>query len=121
MSRLLFSEYKTNENGYTQIPPRALNGGLYTGEPFYKNSPWGNVPVIPDSGYMIHYNLKTANPPTEALYHYPGGGTRPGNNYANMIGVNTNDQYNIAGNVLPCKREKNCNCRKCKFSKYSYL
>jgi hypothetical protein len=29
--------------------PRAVNGGLFTGQKFDKNSPWGNVPIVPDS------------------------------------------------------------------------
>lgn len=63
-----------------------LNGGLYTGEPFKKDAPWATVPVIPDADYMTHYNLRSANPPPEALTQYPGG-TRPGNNFQTMPGV----------------------------------
>lgn len=66
------------------VPPPKLNGGLYTGEPF--KGPWGNVHVTPDVDYMTHVNLKTANPPIEALMHYPGG-PRPGNNSQKMPGV----------------------------------
>lgn len=66
------------------IPPPAPNGGLYTGTPFA--GPWGNVPVIPDVDYMTHINLKSANPPKEALMQYPGG-VRLGNNHQTMPGV----------------------------------
>ena len=66
------------------VPPPALNGGLYTGEPF--KGPWANVPVTPDVDYLTHVNLKSAHPPSEALKHYPGG-PRPGNNVQNMPGV----------------------------------
>lgn len=63
-----------------------LNGGLYTGEPFEKDAPWGNVPVIPDVDFMTHQNLRSANPPKQALVQYPGG-VRPGNNEQKMPGV----------------------------------
>jgi hypothetical protein len=68
----------------SSIPPPALNGGLYTGEPF--KGPWGNVPVVPDTDYMINVNLRSARPPPEALTQYPGG-PRPGNNVQKMPGV----------------------------------
>lgn len=71
--------------GYVAPPSRALNGGLYTGEPFVKNAPWANVPVIPDTDYMTHVNLRSANPPLKALFQYPGN-TRPGNNFQENIG-----------------------------------
>jgi len=70
------------------IPPRALNGGLYSGEPFAKGAPWGNYPAIPDVDFMTHENLKSAYPPPPpgALVQYPGV-TRPGNNYQAMTGL----------------------------------
>lgn len=68
------------------IPEPKLNGGLYTGEPFYKNAPWANVPCIPDVDYMTHVNLRSANPPPGAIYQYPGN-VRPGNNYQKMPGI----------------------------------
>ena len=120
MTNLTFSDYKYD--GYSQIPPRALNGGLYTGEPFKKNSPYGNVPIIPDTGYLIHYNLRSANPPPGAIYQYPGGNTRPGNNFTNMIGISINNKYNVAVNEGVCKgKNDGCKCRKCSFSKYAYI
>jgi hypothetical protein len=45
------------------IPPRQVNGGLYTGEPAH--GPWGNVPVEP-SQYGMSKNLLSANPPPNA-------------------------------------------------------
>lgn len=85
------------------IPPPSLNGGLYTGEPFKKNAPWANVPVIPTVGYMIHYNLRSANPPPGAIYQYPGN-IRPGNNHEEMPGVSGKiyEGYNIWCNHAPC-------------------
>lgn len=67
-----------DSSSYASIPPPSLNGGLYTGEKFQKNAPWATVPVIPDSGYMLYHNLKTANPPEKARTQY--GNVRPGNN-----------------------------------------
>jgi hypothetical protein len=99
------------------IPPRALNGGLYTGEPFLKNAPWGNVPVIPDTTYMINLNLMSADPPSDALYQYPGG-NRLGNNYTKMTGVEQSPSiYNLQvvnGPKVQPHEVKD-------FSKYSYL
>lgn len=67
-------------------PMPVLNGGLYTGEPFAKDAPYANIPLVPDAGYMTHYNLKSANPPDDARYQYPGG-PRPGNNVQPMPGI----------------------------------
>lgn len=103
--------------GYVPPPPRALNGGLYTGEPFAKDAPWGNVPVIPDTDYMTHVNLRSARPPIQALFQYPGN-TRPGNNYQENIGhvpyenKDFNRPYNFS--CIPCEKLKQevpqCKC-----------
>jgi hypothetical protein len=55
-----------------------LNGGLYTGEPFRKDAPYRNFPAMPDAAYLLNVSLRSANPPTEALYQPPGT-IRPGN------------------------------------------
>lgn len=62
------------------IPARALNGGLYVGEPFEPGAPWGNTPVVPDVGAMTEH-LLAANPdtPRGVRYQYAGA-HRPGNN-----------------------------------------
>jgi hypothetical protein len=66
---------------YSEIPPRALNGGLYTGKPFIKGAPWANKPVRPETVNMIYNSLQSMHvPPEEAIYLFPGGGIRPGNN-----------------------------------------
>lgn len=55
-----------------QIPPRALNGGLYSGERFA--GPWGNVPIRPEAGAIAARR--------EFLAWYQGAvlaGGRPGN------------------------------------------
>jgi hypothetical protein len=86
----------TNEN--VAIPESLPNGGLY-------NSPqsmgqWANIPVIPTELNMIHYNLRSANPPPGATEQYMGT-DRLGNNYAPKIGVywynnsNTNGMYRM--------------------------
>ena len=91
----------------TYVPPPApkLNGGLYTGEPFAKDAPWGNVPVIADIDYMVHYNLRSANPPIEALYQYPGT-VRPGNNWQQMTGLGKPNGYDFI--CTPCIKKKEC-------------
>lgn len=103
------------------FPPRAVNGGWFTGEPFAKDATYGNVEVIPDAGYMIHYNLASAKPPTAALYQYPGG-IRPGNNFQTMPGTKLNPTYQILVNDAECRTSDTvrCDCPKCKFSKYAY-
>lgn len=101
---------------YVPPPPRALNGGLYTGEPFKKGAPWGNVPVIPDVDYMINVNLRSANPPPKALFQYPGN-TRPGNNYQNNTGLQQSGSYNFL--CVSCKTVKDPPRPECKCSKIS--
>jgi hypothetical protein len=61
------------------IPPRALNGGLYTGEAFAPGAQYANVPIVPESTTMINEALLGARPPPGANTQYPGG-LRPGNN-----------------------------------------
>lgn len=109
----------------SQLPEPSLNGGLYTGEPFQKGAPWANVPIVPDSGYMIHYGLQMgANPPPGAVYHYPGGGERPGNNHPMWPGVQpAPGNYGILTNQGPCAgvAAPPCKCRKCTLAgKYTY-
>jgi hypothetical protein len=80
------------------VPPPVLNGGLYTGEPFAKDAPWANVPIIPDAGYMTNVALRSANPPLAALTQYPGN-NRPGNNTQSMPGVQVvDDKYGLLCN-----------------------
>lgn len=103
--------------GYMKEPPRSLNGGLYTGEPFIKNAPYGNFPVIPNTDYMTNINLRSANPPLEALYQYVGN-TRPGNNFQENIGlINTMsaEGFNMNHNFkcIPSKLIKPLNECKC--------
>jgi len=64
------------------------NAGLYSGEPFKDGAPWAPVPIVPDSGYHVHVNLRASYPylPAEAYFQYPGD-TRLGNNYSVKPGV----------------------------------
>ena len=66
------------------IPPRSLNGGLYTGEPFAKDAGYANVPVLPCSAYWNYQNLRTALPPVQALFQIQSQ-YRPGNNTDPLI------------------------------------
>jgi hypothetical protein len=71
---------------YVPAPPPSKNGGLYTGPEPPKSAPWAAIPVTPDADYMIHENLKSANPPAGALFQYPGN-IRPGNNFQAFPGL----------------------------------
>lgn len=109
---------------YTPPPPRALNGGLYTGEKFLEGAPWGNVPVIPDVDYMTNVNLRSANPPPRALFQYPGN-TRPGNNWQKNSGLQPYEgpegfakAYNFS--CLSCKTLKQA-AEDCKCQRTSYI
>jgi hypothetical protein len=70
----------------TNYPGPSLNGGLFTGEPFAKGAPWGNVPVVPEGDYLTNVNLQSADPPPGATYQYVGS-VRLGNNHPRMPGV----------------------------------
>lgn len=126
MNKIDYANYDFEK--YTQIPERSLNGGLYTGEPFKlgKNGEvlHGNIPVIPDTGYMIRNNLLSANPPPGAIYQYPGN-IRSGNNFQYMDGIKINKKYNLAGNMMKCNEDamNKCQCKKCRseYFKYAYV
>jgi|APGre2960657373_1045057.scaffolds.fasta_scaffold09434_4 hypothetical protein len=70
----------------TGIPPRKVNGGLYTGEPAKMNAPWANVPIVPET-HLYMEKLGSDAPsrvdgaPNEAYYVMPTT-LRPGNNNA---------------------------------------
>lgn len=60
------------------IPPRALNGGLYTGREFDAGSPWGNVPLVPETNKLITNGLTighTPPPGARAQTHGDRGGS----------------------------------------------
>lgn len=68
----------------TAMPPRPVNGGLFSGPP--ATGPWGAIAVTPTTTNYIHHNLRSAGPPPGAIYQYPGY-TRMGNNYTPRPGV----------------------------------
>lgn len=106
------------------ILPPSLNGGLYTGEPFREGAQYANIPIIPDGGYMTHFAIRSANPPTQALYQY-NDNYRPGNNTPVMPGLEQykGGQYGIVCNNVVSQKmhEKTCNCTKCGCTKYYHL
>lgn len=124
MSTCAYTPPATQAAKSTPLPPRDLNGGLYTGEPFKKDAPWANVPVIPDVTYMMQYNLLSANPPPGVAHHYPGT-IRPGNNEYDMQGIEKISKYNLFCGSKPSAVSlqvvPECKCHKCKMSKYYYI
>jgi hypothetical protein len=88
-STLSHGNYEFNNYGYIKPPQPKLNGGLYTGEPFYKNAPYGNIPIMPDNDTMMAY-LRNGNVsgkgPYETGFFYPSN-YRVGNNHQEMKGV----------------------------------
>jgi len=80
----LIAPEKRMNNENTAVPDSLPNGGLFAGP--QSTGPWANIPVIPTDTNLIHFNLKSANPPPGATEQYVGT-DRLGNNYAPMIGV----------------------------------
>lgn len=110
------------DNAFSPIPKPSLNGGLYTGEPYLKNAPWANVPVVPCAAYMNHINLRSANPPPNALFQMQPN-VRPGNStdpqipgVTRFVGDSNFGPFNFT--CVPCmKMEKNINDSDCKIKK----
>ena len=71
-------------NPFEQLPPSPVNGGLFSGPQAVGLH--ASIPVPPSGTYYVHYNLRSANPPQDALYHYVGT-NRQGNNYLPMPGI----------------------------------
>lgn len=88
--------------GPVPVPPRAVNGGLYTGKPFAAGAPWGNVPVEPEPGaYALHLKATGAPPPTgETMMPF---GVRPGNNAPAQIFHEPLDPMRYPG--LMCRKK----------------
>jgi len=80
---LIEPERRMNDDN-TAIPNSLPNGGLYSGP--QSTGPWANIPVIPSDTNLIHYNLRSANPPPGATEQYVST-NRLCNNYTPMIGV----------------------------------
>lgn len=91
----LVTPEKRSMNENTSVPDSPPNGGLFNAP--QATGPWANIPVIPTDLNLIHYNLRSANPPPGAIVQYVGT-DRLGNNYAPMIGVNWyNPNNNMRG------------------------
>jgi hypothetical protein len=76
-----------NQQQTTQALKPPHNGGLYTGEPFMENAPWGNVPIVPITENLVHNTLKNVDNPTPgANTEYPHY-TRLGNNFQTTPGL----------------------------------
>jgi hypothetical protein len=87
---------QNEQSSQVTIPPRALNGGLYTGEPFQKNAPWANVPAIPDVDFLTQHRVADDDLILdEARFQYPGT-VRPGNNNQSMPGVTTHGPHGFS-------------------------
>jgi hypothetical protein len=122
--RMQDAQHPVRHAHYTPPPPPSHNGGLYTGEPFLPGAPWKNYPATPDTSHLIHVNLRSAHPPLEALYTYPAGGHRPGNNYSPMPGIRAmGGAYPdiLCGPDIPPAAATKQNQRAQRFSKYAYL
>ena len=98
------------------LPPPPLNGGLYTGEPFYENAPWRNFPVSPTSAYLNHVNLRSANPPVQAIFQMQQA-NRPGNTDSDpqMPGVARfvgDSKFGPFSSIMcmPCLKKVECSC-----------
>jgi hypothetical protein len=109
------------DNGPVKPPKCPLNGGLYTGEPFVAGAAYGNVATVADADYMTNVNLRSANPPPEALYQYASF-LRPGNNYVQQPGVgNYSQQHEMkcikeVKPAVPCVCKSECDCHSCNFT-----
>lgn len=76
--------YQQWDSPTTSAPPSQYNAGLYTGPSF--QGPYGNIPVTPTTPSMINGNLRSAEPPMDALTQYVGA-NRMGNNYRAVPGI----------------------------------
>lgn len=72
---LMYGEIDVNES--SSIPPRKVNGGLYTGEA--ASGDWRCFPVVPEGYIYTTENLKSANPPPRGMDLIAGGDNRVGN------------------------------------------
>jgi len=80
----LVAPEKRSMNENTAIPDSLPNGGIFAGP--QSTGAWANIPVIPSDTNLIHFNLRSANPPPGATEQYVST-DRLGNNYSPMIGV----------------------------------
>ena len=115
-SKLEFSKYDFESQGYQPVPPPSLNGGLYTGEPFDYNAPWANIHIDPDATEYMYNNLRRGNiPPPNARLQYPA--TRPGNSQVEWRGLSKFEgthvnwgPHNIYCAPCEAKTDRRCFC-----------
>lgn len=99
-----YALYDFDQKGYAKVPPPSLNGGLYTGEPFAKDAPYGNFPVTPTTDVFINHGIRSANPPPGATTQYPHQ-VRLGNNPQTMPGVG---YYDPETHFVQCTPGQEC-------------
>lgn len=93
-----------------------LNGGWFTGAPFHENAPWRSFPVLPAAAYLNNVNLRSANPPAQALFLMQTS-YRPGNTDTDpgMPGVTKfvgDKNFGPFAGILcmPCVKKVGCTC-----------
>lgn len=74
-----YGKYEFDIYGYTSIPANKVNGGWYSGIPFYDNAAWGTIRTIPDQRELaVTAQIGSEWPENPGLLHMQG--ERPGNN-----------------------------------------
>ncbi len=102
---------------YSRVSPIPMpdpSAHLFTGQGFCENAPWRAYPVLPTAAYMTNVNLRSANPPPQALFQMHLG-LRPGNNTdTKMPGVvefkgdENFGPFNFM--CMPCVKSAGCGC-----------
>lgn len=103
----------------SSIPPPLRNNGWFTGEEFKKDAPWAGVPMIPATAWLNHVNLRSANPPIQALFQQ-GANHRPGNNSTDLYEPTIPGVARFVGDkgygpfsgisCMPCLKKTECSC-----------
>jgi hypothetical protein len=116
--KLNYSSYDFEKYGYQPPPQPSLNAGLYTGEPFAPNAPYGNTPASPDATYYTKTLLNLGNtPPPGADRQYPQP-SRQGNSLTRWEGLTEYEgtrqnwgPYNSFYNNNKCQQPNStCSC-----------
>jgi len=112
-----FSLYPKDDLGKFPPGPK-LNAGLYTGEPFKKDAPWGSIYIPASTHTYINESLRSAGAPESALYQYPNY-VRPGNNWQEFRGLQINKTHGVdIPCVKKCKNRFNPKYSSCKPSNF---
>jgi hypothetical protein len=91
MSQPLAYAYIEDDAAASSVPPRAVNGGLYTGAPAAPGAPWGNVPIVPEPHIMAKALVQYAGASERAAVMMPTY-PRPGNNPVQLDGYQPFDE-----------------------------